>query len=190
MILFPIVRLSFSLDILLYFLLRSFKYIFCFSQFNEILYARLYYINASSNVDATQIYSKFKIQKISSRKINVITSINATLLATNTILIACALIFIHLVWIPQKCQKTRCLRLNTLVRERDVTIYSTNIRCDIRAVGFSFSSFPRRAICVLYWRCRGKKPPGHYIPDASLLCISLSTLHGIPYNLCTPWARS
>lgn len=47
---------------------------------------------------------------------------------------------------------------------RNVTIYSTNIRCDIRAVGFScfFSSFSRRAICVLYWRCfvPGEKADG------------------------------
>lgn len=51
--------------------------------------------------------------------------------------------------------------------------------------------------------CWGKKPTGHYIPDASLLRISFflscsllllslsfSTSYKISYNLCTPWARS
>lgn len=43
--------------------------------------------------------------------------------------------------------------------------------------------------------CQGKKPTGHYIPDASLLRISfplslaLFTSHKISYNLCTPFIK-
>lgn len=84
------------------------------------------------------------------RKVNAVVPTDTTFLVANTILIEYApLTLFGTAEIPENA------RFNTLVRERNVTIYATNIRCDIRAVDFScsFSPISRRAICVLYQRC-------------------------------------
>jgi len=144
-------------------------------------------------------------------RIIIIASTNTAFFAANTILIEYEIVSL-IFWYAEytaEISENALPMFNTPVRERNVTIYATNIRCDIRAVDFScsFSPFSRRAICVLYRRCfvPGEKADGtlysgrfassHLFLSLSsssslLLSLSLSTSHKISYNLCTPRVRS